>query len=215
MSIVSAPSRAQRFRLDGVSWRAYEGLLRAFEDERHLRITYDRGSLEIMTLSPRHERPKHLLGQLVVMLALELDMNIAGYGSMTMKRRLEKRGLESDECYWIQNEAKVRNLKKFDLRRDPPPDLVLEIDVTHSSLNRLGIYAALRVPEVWRWDEQKLEVHVLNDLGQYEIRDQSLAFPSFRPVELIRFLKMGATIGESQMLRAFREWIRERKRGRR
>lgn len=149
------------------------------------------------------------------MLALELDMNIAGYGSMTMKRRLEKRGLESGECYWIQNEPKVRNLKKFDLRRDPPPDLVLEIDVTHSSLNRLAIYAALRVPEVWRWDEERLEVHILNTEGQYEIREQSLAFPSFRPSELIRFLRMSHTIGETQMLRTFREWIRERKRARR
>jgi Uma2 family endonuclease len=215
MSIVQTPSRAQRFRLDGISWRAYEKLLRAFEDERHLRITYDRGCLEIMTLSPRHERPKHLLGQLVIMLALELDMNIAGYGSMTMKRRLEKRGLESDECYWIQNETKVRNLKKFDLNRDPPPDLVLEIDVTHSSLNRLAIYAALRVPEVWRWDEETLQVQVLSAEGQYEIREQSTAFPSFRPADLVRFLKMGATIGETAMLRAFREWIRERKKSRR
>src|SRR5205823_4918905 len=125
-----------------------------------------------------------------------------------------KRGLESDECYWIENEAKVRNLKKFDLRRDPPPDLVLEIDVTHSSLNRLAIYAALCVPEVWRWDEEKLEVHVLNTERQYEIRHQSLAFQSFRPAELLRFLKMGETIGETQMLRAFREWIRQRKRAR-
>jgi Uma2 family endonuclease len=215
MKTVQPPSRAQRFRLDGVSWRAYEKLLRAFEDERHLRITYDQGSLEIMTLSPRHERPKHLLGQLVVMLALELDLNIAGYGSMTMKRRLEKRGLESDECYWIQHEAKVRNLQKFDLRRDPPPDLVLEIGVTHSSLNRLGIYATLRVPEVWRWDEETLEVHVLNEEGKYEIREQSVAFPSFHPAELVRFLKMGVTSGETQMLRAFRDWIRERKKMRR
>jgi Uma2 family endonuclease len=215
MKTVQVSSRAQRFRLDGVSWRAYEKLLRAFEDERHLRITYDQGSLEIMTLSPCHERPKHLLGQLVVMLALELDLNIAGYGSMTMKRRLEKRGLESDECYWIQHEAKVRNLQKFDLRRDPAPDLVLEIDVTHSSLNRLSIYAVLGVPEVWRWDEETLEVQVLNKEGRYEIREESLAFPSFRPGELVRFLKMGATSGETQMLRAFRDWIRERKKARR
>jgi Uma2 family endonuclease len=149
------------------------------------------------------------------MLALELEMDIAGYGSMTMKRPVEKRGLESDEYYWIRNEAKVRNLKKFDLRRDPPPDLVLEIDVTHSSLNRLAIYAALRVPEVWRWTEERLEVHVLNQERRYEIREESEAFPSFRRVDLIRFLKMGAIAGETAMLRAFREWIRERKRGRR
>src|SRR5438876_11042838 len=117
--------QAGRFRLDGVSWRAYEGLLRAFEGERRFRITYDRGKLDIMTLSAGHERPKHLLGRLVEALADELEIDIAGYGSLTIKRRREERGLESDECYWVQNESKVRNLKKLDLRRDPPPDLVL------------------------------------------------------------------------------------------
>src|SRR5262249_47617683 len=152
--------------------------------ERRFRITYDRGKLEIMTLSAGHERPKHLLGRLVEALTDELEINIAGYGSLTIKRRREERGLESDECYWIQNESKVRNLKKLDLRRDPPPDLVLEIDVTRSSLDRLGIYQALRVPEVWRWAGKKIEVRVPDESGQYQLRDYSLAFPFLRPAEL-------------------------------
>ena len=197
--------QARRFRLDGVSWRACQGLLRAFEGERRFRITYDRGKLEIMTLSAGHERPNHLLGRLVEALADELEIDIAGYGSLTIKRRREERGLESDECYWVQNESKVRNLKKLDLRRDPPPDLVLEIDVTHSSLDRLGIYAALRVREVWRWDGKKLEVRVLDENGEYQLREYSVAFPFLRPAELVRFLNMAATHGETAMLRAFRE----------
>src|SRR5262249_22952610 len=197
--------------LDGISWRAYEKVLNAFEEERHLRITYDRGSLEIMTLSARPERSKHLLGQLVIMLALELEIDIAGYGSMTMKRRLKQRGLESDECYWIQNEAKVRNLEKFDLRRDSPPDLVLEIDVAHSSLDRLEIYATLRVAELWRWDGETLEVRVLQADGRSEVQEYSLAFPWLRPAQLVRFLKMGLTAGETSMLRSFQVWVRKQR----
>ncbi len=209
MSMVQ--SGAWRWRLDGVSWRAYEGLLRAFDEERHLRITYDRGRLELMALSTLHERSKHLLGCLIGALAYERDIDIAGYGSLVLKRGEEQRGLEPDECYWIQNEAKVRNLKKLDLRRDPPPDLVLEIDVTHSSLDRLGIYQALRVPEVWRWAGKKIEVRVLDENGQYQLREYSVAFPFFRPAELVRFLKLAATDGETAMLRAFRQWVREQK----
>ena len=203
--------QARRFRVDGVSWRAYEGLLRAFDEERHFRITYDRGKLEIMTLSAGHERSKHLLGRLVEALTDELEINIAGYGSLTMKRRLKQRGLEPDECYWVRNEAKVRNLKKFTPRRDPPPDLALEIDVTHSSLDRLGIYAALRVREVWRWDGKKLQVYVLDENGEYQLREYSIAFPFLRPAELVRFLNMAAAHGETAMLRAFREWVRKQK----
>src|SRR3989442_13282230 len=92
--------------LDGVAWQNYLRLLRAFDD-RHLRITYDRGALEIMTLSPEHERFKHLLGLLVFALAEELGQTVAGLGSMTFKRRPNKRGLEPDECYSVQTEPLI------------------------------------------------------------------------------------------------------------
>src|SRR5436189_294631 len=93
--------------LDGVAWRNYLRLLRALDD-RHLRITYDRGALEIMTLSPEHERFKHLLAYFILVLVEELGWYMASYGSMTFKRRRRKRGLEPDECYWIQSEPLVR-----------------------------------------------------------------------------------------------------------
>jgi Uma2 family endonuclease len=208
MSVTQRQDRVQRFLIDGVSWQTYERLLRAFDEERHFRITYDQGDLEIMTLSPQHERYKHLIGQLIVILVLELGMPIAGFGSWTMKRQKKKRGLEPDECYWIQNEATVRGKKKIDLSREHPPDLVLEIEVSRSALNRMRIYAALGVPEVWRWTGKTLEVHLLCQKGKYTLREYSLAFPFLRPAELVRFLELQQTLGEIGMLREFRNWVR-------
>jgi Uma2 family endonuclease len=198
----------QRLVLGGVSWRKYERLLRVFDD-RHLRITYDRGELEIMTLSPQHERFKSLLGYFILALIEELGWNMASFGSMTFKRRRRQRGLEPDQCYWIQNEPLVRGRDAIDLRRDPPPDLVLEIDWTHSALDRMLIYAVLRVPEVWQYDGQTLRIHLLGPGGQYAESLQSQAFPFLPIAELTRFLSLRATMSETELLRQFRAWVRQ------
>ncbi len=206
MSTASAAS-GQKLVLGGVSWLSYERLLRALDD-RHLRITYDRGALEIMTLSPQHEHFKHLLAYLVMISVEELGWNMAGFGSMTFKRR--RRGLEPDECFWIQSEPLVRGKDRIDLRCDPPPDLVLEIDVTHSSLDRLSIYAALGVPEVWRFDGTRLQVYLLGPDGRHAEADHSRAFPFLPLTELTRFLAARSNQGETDLARQFRAWVRER-----
>ncbi len=209
MVIPVPTSRVQRFVLYDEPWESYIRLVHLFDERRHLRITFDRGALEIMTVSPGHERSKHLLRRLIEVLAEELDVLISGLGSLTLKRRRKQRGLEPDECYWIQNEAKVRTIEKFDWRRDPPPDLVLEVEVSRSALNRLGIYAALRVPEVWRFDGTQVTVHVLGPDGKYVTQEHSAAFPFFRPAELLPFLAQYPTLGETGMVRAFRAWVRQ------
>jgi Uma2 family endonuclease len=208
MATATIPS-ANQLVLYGVSWKTYERLLRIFE-ERRLRITYDRGALEIMTLSPEHERFKHLLGCLILILTVELGWNIAGFGSMTMKRRKRQRGLEPDECFWIQSEPLVRHKDHIDIRKDPPPDLALEIEVTRSSLDRLSIYAALKIPEVWRFDGQALHVHLLGTDGRYAESNHSQAFPFLPMAELVRFLGLRATLGEAELLRQFRVWVQDR-----
>src|SRR5262245_34018310 len=131
--------RGAQLVLHGVSWQPYVRVLHAFDEDRHLRITYDRGALEIMTLSPEHERSKHLIGLLIVLLAMELRMAIAGFGSMTFKRRKKLRGLEPDECYWIQHEAQMRGKRVYDPKKDPPPDLVLEVEVSRSEIGRAHV----------------------------------------------------------------------------
>jgi len=154
----------QSLLLSGVSWRTYLRLLRTFADRR-LRITYDRGALEIGTLSPEHEHFKTLLGYLILVLVEELGGNMASFGSMTFLGRKRRRGLEPDQCYWIQNEPLVRYQDSIDLARDPPPDLVVEIDLSPSALDRLAIYAALRVPEVWCFGGQSLRIQLLGCRG--------------------------------------------------
>jgi len=208
MTIALVRPRSQRLLLDDVSWQAYERMLRALQDRR-LRITYDEGSLEIMTPSLHHERTRHLLGLLITISAVELGLNISGGGSLTMRRRLKKRGLEPDECYWIKNAAAMRNKKDFDLRRDPPPDLALEVDISRSVLNRMKIYAALGIPEVWRSRQDKLTVYLLNEEGSYEEVRLSDAFARFDPQQMVSFVELGLSEGDTKMIRAFQTWIKK------
>src|SRR5207245_1021857 len=157
----------QRLLLYGVSWQEYGRMLRAFAERPSLRVTYDRGTLEIMTLSLEHESLVRFFNLLILALTLELGLPLKGGGSTTFGRRRRRRGLEPDECYWIANEFLVRAKEKLDLRQDPPPDLAIEVDVSYSTLDRMSIYAALRVPEVWRYGGRALTFHVLGADRQY------------------------------------------------
>lgn len=200
----------RRLVLHGVPWNRYEKLLRVLEPARGLRITYDRGTLEIMTISMKHDRAKHLLGRLIEALADVMQIEIAGAGQMTFKRRRKQRGLEADECYWIQNEAVMRSKEEYDWDHDPPADLMVQVDISYSSLNRLAICAVLKVPEVWRWDRETIHVHVLGADGKYQTVERSSAFPFLKPRDLVPFLALAATAGETATLRAFREWVKAR-----
>jgi Uma2 family endonuclease len=200
--------RQQRLILDNVSWERYTRFLRDFSDN-HCRLTYDRGVLEIMTLSHEHEGLSEFLGLLVVTLTQELELTLKLGGSTTFRQRRKKKGIEPDRCYWIANEAAVRGKTRIDLRVDPPPDVALEVDITHSSMDRLHIYAALRVPEVWRYDAQGLAFLVLNAERRYVPAANSPAFPiPVSPADLMPFLQMRGQMDENAIVRQFRDWIR-------
>jgi Uma2 family endonuclease len=209
MSTVQVPA-GQRLVLSGIDWRTYGRLLRAFDERPGVRLTYDRGVLEIMTLSPEHERFKHLLRRLIEALAEEMGLTIAGFGSMTFRRRRRRRGLEADECFWIANEPRVRGKDRIDLRVDPPPDLVVEVDVSRSSLDRLAIYASLGVPEVWRFAEQALTFHVLGTNGRYSSATHSPSFPLVTPADVTGFLALRGQLDEIALVRHVRAWVRQR-----
>lgn len=206
MATVSTPTE-QRLRLSAVSWDSYLRLGDAL-GPRQIRLTYDRGELEIMVLSGEHERFKKWLGRLVEALTEELEIDIASGGSMTCRREELLRGIEPDDCYWIENEPAVRGRTDIDLDVDPPPDLALETEVSRSILDRLGILAALRVPEVWRWNGETLHVLLLNSEGKYEESSHSKAFPFLPVAELAAFLTQSDR-SETQMVRSFRAWVRE------
>ena len=148
-TLIQSPDRVL---LKNISWQTYRSLIKDFEQQPAMRLTYDRGLLEIrMPLDP-HETYKKLLGRFVEALTEELGIETRSLGSRTCTREDLARGLEPDQCYYIQNESAVWNKEQIDLRQDPPPDLVIEIDITSSSINRLDIYADIGVPEVWRYD---------------------------------------------------------------
>jgi Uma2 family endonuclease len=199
----------QRLVLAGVSWPAYLHLGRIFEG-RHIRITYDRGDIEIVTLGAAHERFKHLLGLLICALVEELGWHMAGFGSMTFRRSTLRRGLEPDECYWIQNEPLVRGRDKIDLGNDPPPDLVVEIDVTRSSLDRLAIYSSMKIPEVWQYNGRQLRMKLLTKSESYEDGSRSRAFPFLSTRDVERFMNMRSTQSETAIVRRFRKWAEDR-----
>ena len=200
----------QKLILDNVSWDEYTRLLRSFEG-RHLRLTYDQGRLEIMTLSYEHEGVGRFLGRIVVTLTEELSLPIRDGGSTTFRRRKKKKGLEPDDCFWIAHEADVRNLKVINLRKDPPPDLAMEVDISRSSMNRMRIYAAIQVPEVWRWDKDGLSFLVLNADGKFYAATTSPTFPlPITPADLLPFIALRGQMDDNAVIRQFRAWIRAR-----
>ena len=198
---------ANRFLLKNISWQTYEALLKDMESQPGIRLTYDRGILEIMTPLDPHETYSTLIGRFVETLTEELNIEIRSLGSRTCKREDLARGLEPDECYYIQNESVVRHLEQIDLNQDPPPDLAIEIDITSSSINRLDLYAALGVPEVWRYDGSQLIIYQLQD-GEYLVCASSPTFPQLTSSEIIRFLELRKTTGETSLSRLFRQWVK-------
>jgi Uma2 family endonuclease len=213
MSVAAAPVvlDGQCLRLSNVDWKAYSRLLYTFADRPGIRLTFDRGELEIMSPSLMHDDDTWFLGDLVFVLTEELGLPIKRGGSTTLRRRLRQKGIEADACYWIANAQRMQGVRRLDLRRHPPPDLALEIDVTHSAMNRMAIYAALRVPEVWQLDGDVLTFHVLGADGKYASAGASLAFPRVTPGDLVHFLQLARkTADENAVVRDFRAWIRER-----
>ena len=163
--------------LSGISWKQYVAISDALE-ERHIRVTYDRGTLEIMTHSRLHERIGALLNLLIVQLLLETRTRFDTGGSMTFRREDLERGFEPDNCYWIQHYAQVHGRDVLDFHTDPSPDLAFEVEVSRTVIARLGIYAALAVPEVWRCDGQTLSVLLRGEDGEYHESTEAWRFPS-------------------------------------
>jgi Uma2 family endonuclease len=173
-------------------------------------MTYDRGGLELMTKSLEHEEYVHLLVLLISVWTEEWNIPVKGYGSTTYQREDLDRGLEPDACFYFQNLARIRGKKRIDLTRDPVPDLVLEVEVTRSLLDRIAIYAALGVPELWRFDGAKLRVYRLDAKGRYKEQKRSPTLPHLPVQELVHFVRIGEGENETTMLRQFRAWVRER-----
>jgi Uma2 family endonuclease len=192
--------------LDGISWETYEHLLRDLEGQ-NFRLTYDQGRLSIVSPTHRHDKVRTLIGRMIELLSLELGIVVSSFGSATWRRNDVFKGLEPDECYYVQNEPRVRGKDELDLTVDPPPDLAIEVDVTRHFTPRLPVYAALGIPEVWQFRGKHLRAMALKG-GAYQSIETSIAFPMLRPADLEPFLAMRQGVDENTLMTRFRDWVR-------
>jgi Uma2 family endonuclease len=195
--------------LEDVPWADYEAMLRIVGD-RHIRINYDRRRMEIMSPLKRHGDGSYLLGRMVDTLTEELNIPVEHADPVTLRRPDLEKGVEPDKLYHFgANAERVRGAREFDLAVDPPPDLVIEVDVTSSSIPRLPIFAAMGIPEVWRIDGEDLQFLHLQAEGTYQPRDHSRAFPTLPLAEAARFLELGQRSDKNTWIRSFRVYVRD------
>jgi Uma2 family endonuclease len=176
-----------RVALTGISWFSYQAILNALPQSRAVRLTYDRGVLEITMPLETHENASELIGLFIRVLVLATGLKLKSMRSTTINREDLDRGAEPDCAYYIQNQPKVAG-KTVDFRQDPPPDLVVEVDITHTDIDKNKFYASLGVPEFWRYNGQDLSIYQLQE-GTYIERDRSPTFPWVEKTYLYNFLE--------------------------
>lgn len=191
----------------GVSWEEYEQFLDELGDRR-LPHSYADGELRFMAPGFNHDRLKRWFARLIDALTEELRLTCLSMGSTTLRSAFAQRGAEPDEAYLIQNAGAMRGRRDYDVDSDPPPDLVVEIDVTSHSVDRLKVYASLRVPEVWVFKGETLQVKVLRD-GNYEDSENSDAFPFLPIAEFATWIERAYELDETEWIMQFREWVRQ------
>jgi Uma2 family endonuclease len=196
-----------RLILTDISWEEYEELLLDLAEWPGVRVFYDRGRLEIMSPTTRHEMYKDLILRLVDLLADNVGVTLESRGSTTFKQKQLAQGAEPDTCFYLQNADRIIGLGDIDLTKDPPPDILVEIDVTNESTGKFGFYAAIGVPEIWRYDERRVQMFHLKDRGYVEI-SASEAFPMLTSEILCDLLEQSKTEGQSAALSSFRQWLR-------
>jgi len=207
MTSVISPAE-QRVVLHNVSWETYVRILSQQINSSAPRLTFDNGELEIMTLSPEHERYSLRIRDLVALLADEMDLSIEDLGSTTFHREDYERGFEPDSCFYIGNLDRVRDKDRLDMHVDPPPDLVVEVDVTSPSIPKLPIFAEFGVREVWRFRNERLTVLLLTG-GRYRDVAESEVFTGLRADALSQLLAQSKALDRVAWLRLARRWARE------
>lgn len=209
MATVSRRRPVPGIVLEDVPWADYEAQLRIIGD-RHIRVNYDSGRMEIMSPLRRRGNDAYLLGRMVDALAEELDIPTKAADPVTLKRADLGKGVEPDRLYHFGlNAVAVQERREFDFTVDPPPDLVIEVDITSSSVPRLPIYAALGIPEIWRIDDDELQFLHLQPDGHYQPQDRSRAFPALLVSEAGRFLEQGQAANMTAWIRTFRAYVRD------
>lgn len=194
--------------MDGVSWETYEAMLADGGDRRRTRMTFDQGVLEIVTPSYEHEHAGNVVAKVAEALMDARRQDYAPAGSTTFKDQGAERGFEPDASYYVEHAARIRGLTRIDLDSDPPPDLVIEIDVSRSSLNKLPVYAGLGVPEVWRHQHGRVQMYRLAGGSYVEVED-SAVIPGLSGDRLTAFVRDSLTASRPDWWRGVEAWVRE------
>jgi Uma2 family endonuclease len=189
--------------LPQLTWEEYEQLLRDLPERPHLRVSYDRGTLQIMSPLPEHEEYARFIDDLARAVADLRDLALQKYGGATWKSQRLAKGVEPDCCYYVANAERVIGKRTFDLESDPPPDIVVEIDITSESLGKFPIYASLGVPEIWRYDGHTARFYGLAGDDYREV-SESRFLAGVTPAALAGALEQSKTTGQTAALRAFR-----------
>jgi len=197
----------KRVALQGLTWQGYQQILHALPQSRSARLTYDRGTLEIAMPLEDHEYASELMGLFIRIVVGEMGLKLKSMRSTTLNREDLDRGAEPDNAYYIHNQPKVAG-RNVDLAQDPPPDLVVEVDITRSDIDKNRLYAALGVPEFWRYNGREWRIYQLqNEL--YQECDRSPTFPCLEKTDLYSFLER-AQQDEIAAEKVFRDFVRER-----
>jgi Uma2 family endonuclease len=197
----------RRVALSGITWQSYQVILGALPQTRAARLTFDDGTLEITMPLEIHEQSSELIGLFIRILVVEMGLKVKSMRSTTLDRQDLNRGAEPDNAYYIQNQSKVAG-RSIDLAQDPPPDLVVEVDISHTDINKNRLYASLGVPEFWRFDGAVWRVLLLDGTSYREV-SHSPTFPWVEKADLYRFLAE-ARLDEVDAEVNFRQWVRQR-----
>ena len=197
--------------LTNVTWATYESMLKELENSSSPHLTYDRGVLEIMSPTAKHDDVARVIDLLVNLVSLELGPELRALGSTTFRRKDLMRGFEPDSCFSVENEAKIRGKDQIDLKVDPAPDIVVEIDITRSTINKRSIFARFGVPEVWRYDGNKIEILIL-EAGVYVGSERSRALPVFSAETLSNFVSESRELARREWMMRVREWAQQQMR---
>ncbi|MGB7416743.1 MAG: Uma2 family endonuclease [Thermosynechococcaceae cyanobacterium] len=202
---VPQPIGEQRVVLRSLTWQGYLAVRQSLSPDRNTRLTYSKGTLEITMPLEIHEFLAWLIGRFIYILASELGMKLKTMGSTTLDREGLDRSSEPDAAYYIQNQPLVAG-RDVDLEKDPPPDLVVEVDITHTDIDKLQLYASMGVPEFWRYNGEIWRIYCLqgNDYVEAQV---SSTFPQVPKAKLYEFLT-AARLDEMEADRGLREWVR-------
>jgi Uma2 family endonuclease len=195
-----------RVLLRNIEWNVYEIILNVRGEYRNPRLSYYQGQLELMAPLEEHESASNLIDKFINILTEEKEIELKSLASTTLNRPDLDVGAEPDQCYYLKNEHLVRG-RTVDLKTDPPPDLVIEVDITHTDINKKALYKDLGVPELWRFNGKVLTIYFLSE-GQYQEMETSPTFPNITKEMLYQFLEHAQQHGETSAKRAFRSRLK-------